>query len=154
VLWADLVVSQQTPIRGFSAGQYPFERGVRCPVLSVCVVLSYVSLCLPQFSAATPGNVYYRLSTASADVARMSADVGAAFPDNNSPPFSPSSVAVFTWFAVQAYSPSSSDGWSTFQVRADVELRSWTMQRLIESCAAHTFRHVPPPSPLSGCPLL
>jgi hypothetical protein len=44
----------------------------------------------------------------------MTADVAAAFPADDA--FSPTMLAVFTWFGAQLYWCSSTCGWSTFQV--------------------------------------
>jgi hypothetical protein len=71
------------------------------------------------YSNAQPNNVYMRVSSAAADIARMSSDVATAFP-SLSPAFAPSSVAVVTWFAVGYYASGASpnaaaDKLNTFQ---------------------------------------
>lgn len=64
---------------------------------------------------ATFNDLYYRApaTPSAADAARMKADVASSLPDE--PPFNPSMMAVFTWFAVGRYNLKV-DLLSTFQV--------------------------------------
>lgn len=68
---------------------------------------------IPGYST-PPNRVYYRIpaSPLADDVARIQADVSGTFPTDA--PFSPTVVAVFTWFAVGRYA-SRSDYLNTFQ---------------------------------------
>lgn len=81
---------------------------------------------IPGYSNALPNTVYYRASTSpsDADTVRIAADIAASMPAEA--PFTPSFVAVFTWFAV---GPSSnrSDVLDTFQatLASDVGGRSF-----------------------------
>ena len=70
----------------------------------------------PAVSGAPAPNTLYRRLTAApsaADVARVSADVQASFPGE--PPFVPTLLGVFTWFAVGRYD-ARIDALNTFQV--------------------------------------
>ena len=86
----------------------------------------------PAVSGAPAPNTLYRRLTASpsaADAARVSADVQASFPGE--PPFVPTLLGVFTWFAVGRYD-SRVDALSTFQVALAAEAgASGVAQRLL-----------------------
>ena len=58
---------------------------------------------IPGYSNALPNNIYYRVGTSpsAADSTRLTADVSTTFPSE--PAFTPSFVAVITWFAVAPY---------------------------------------------------
>ena len=50
----------------------------------------------------TPNRLYMRAKSLADDIARLKADVETSFP-GLSPSFTPTTVAVFTWFAVGRY---------------------------------------------------
>lgn len=93
---------------------------------------------LPGYSNAVPNSIYYRVTTtpSASDAARIAADV-ATLP-NEYPEFSPSFVAVVTWFAVGSYA-SGTETLNTYQAvfASDYYGRSFiTLWSVLTSCAS------------------